>query len=239
MLIDGVMGVFQTGGYLEFMIVAQNEFNLQDRQRMLIDHLKELERTRGGWSLGVDLTALSLSGRQGEIKAHYQWIPHDEEFIELERGRPVPGPDGTFESLGLDVDANPDLVNDYFELLKRYEDPKWRFTVEDLGEVGPGLDEMQNPAVRFEFKAGRKGDFMRFTKVHVNRRLAMVLDGRIITAPVINSAIPGSGIISGPQPRGFTLEEQKELLMLLDSGGYLKMNLELISMKPGDDDGEG
>jgi SecD/SecF fusion protein len=57
--------------------------------------------------------------------------------------------------------------------------------------------------------------FARLTKDNIHRQLAIVVDDKVISAPVINSAIPGgSGEISG----NFTPESASDLALLLRSG---------------------
>jgi len=72
--------------------------------------------------------------------------------------------------------------------------------------------------VGFAFKPGREADFAEFTAAHINKAMAIVLDGQINSAPVIQGEISGPGIISGPQPTGFTRIEQTNLLTVLRSG---------------------
>jgi len=48
-----------------------------------------------------------------------------------------------------------------------------------------------------------------------DRWLAIVIDGRIHMAPVLQTALPGEGQISGPQPLGFTTLEQRALVSIL------------------------
>jgi preprotein translocase subunit SecD len=72
-----------------------------------------------------------------------------------------------------------------------------------------------SPVVSFRFDAvgGRK--FARVTQRNVGKPFAIVLDGKIISAPVIREPIMGgSGIISG----GFTTEDAQDLAVLLRAG---------------------
>jgi SecD/SecF fusion protein len=75
-------------------------------------------------------------------------------------------------------------------------------TERDLRRVLPDQDERLEPAVRFEFsrEGGRK--FGALTREHLPEagnafkyRLGIILDGRLLSAPVINSEIRESGII--------------------------------------------
>jgi len=68
--------------------------------------------------------------------------------------------------------------------------------------------------VRFEFESTRKRAFRDFTKTHILRHLAFVLDGEPVWVPEIRSAIPGVGVIDG----GFTGPEASDLARVLNSG---------------------
>jgi preprotein translocase subunit SecD len=68
-------------------------------------------------------------------------------------------------------------------------------------------------SIRFDGVGGRK--FGKLTSENVGRRFAIVLDGEVISAPVIREPIPGgSGIISGR----FTVQTANDLALLLRAG---------------------
>ncbi len=71
------------------------------------------------------------------------------------------------------------------------------------------------PAVGFRFNALGTRKFAQITKDNIGKIFAIVLDGRIVTAPRINSVInQGSGVISG----SFTTQEANEVALLLRAG---------------------
>lgn len=70
------------------------------------------------------------------------------------------------------------------------------------------------PAVVFEIRAESARAFGDFTGGNVGRRMAIVLDGRIQTAPTLNSRISDSGQITGIP----TLEEAADIALVLRSG---------------------
>jgi len=71
------------------------------------------------------------------------------------------------------------------------------------------------PAVNFRFNAVGSRKFAQITKDNVGKILAIVLDGKVVTAPRINGVInQGSGIISG----NFTTKEASEVALLLRAG---------------------
>lgn len=85
---------------------------------------------------------------------------------------------------------------------------------EVLTGAQPGFDAGQ-PVVNFQMDARGARKFGEITQSNVGKRFAIVLDGKVITAPVIRSAIlGGSGQISG----NFTTESANELSILLRAG---------------------
>lgn len=71
------------------------------------------------------------------------------------------------------------------------------------------------PAVGFRFNALGTRKFAQVTKDNIGRIFAIVLDGRVVTAPRINTVInQGSGVISG----SFTTQEANEVALLLRAG---------------------
>lgn len=76
-------------------------------------------------------------------------------------------------------------------------------------------DENGLPAVAFTLTRAGGQRFAELTAAHVGRRLAIVLDGRIQSVPVIESAITGGeGTIQG----AFTTREALDLALMLRSG---------------------
>ncbi|NIM03280.1 protein translocase subunit SecD [bacterium] len=71
------------------------------------------------------------------------------------------------------------------------------------------------PYVAVDFNKEGAREFARITEVNIERNLAIVLDGRVQSAPVIKSKIPdGHAIIEG----NFTMEKAKDLALVLRAG---------------------
>jgi preprotein translocase subunit SecD len=86
---------------------------------------------------------------------------------------------------------------------------------DELVDSRQSFDERGAPAVSFKFNGSGSRKFGDATARNVGKRFAIVLDGRVISAPVINGAIPGgSGIITG----SFTVQSASDLALLLRSG---------------------
>ncbi|PWE33912.1 protein translocase subunit SecD [Maritimibacter sp. 55A14] len=88
-------------------------------------------------------------------------------------------------------------------------------TGEDLVDAQPAFDQNGRPAVNFRFNPHGARKFGDYTAENIGSPFAIVLDEEVISAPVIQSHIPGgSGIITG----NFTVEESTELAILLRAG---------------------
>ena len=86
---------------------------------------------------------------------------------------------------------------------------------ESLEDARGTYDEHGRPAVSFSFKSLGAKKFANATRENVGRRLAIVLDGKVISAPTINTPITGGkGIITG----SFSVAEANDLALLLRSG---------------------
>lgn len=88
-------------------------------------------------------------------------------------------------------------------------------TGEELTNAQPSFDQNGRPAVSFTFDATGARKFGDYTAQNIGSPFAIVLDDEVISAPVIQSHIPGgSGIITG----NFTVEESTQLAVLLRAG---------------------
>jgi preprotein translocase subunit SecD len=87
-------------------------------------------------------------------------------------------------------------------------------TGRDLRNAKPTLDENNRPAVSFELKSDGARKFGKATGENIGRYLAIVLDGRVQSAPVIEGRIDVQGRISGT----FTIQETQDLSLVLRSG---------------------
>ena len=109
------------------------------------------------------------------------------------------------------------------ELLPALDDPDEFYlldagavvTGEDLVDAQPSFDQNGRPAVNFRFNPSGARKFGDYTAENIGNPFAIVLDNEVISAPTIQSHIPGgSGIITG----SFSIEESTELAILLRAG---------------------
>jgi protein-export membrane protein SecD len=107
---------------------------------------------------------------------------------------------------------------------------------ENLLDAQPNINNQNNePTVSFTLDRLGAQKFGRATTDNVGKRLAIVLDGEIVSAPSINEAITsGSGMISG----NFSFQEATDLSLLLRSGALPTPLLVIEERTVGPDLGE-
>lgn len=95
----------------------------------------------------------------------------------------------------------------------------------NLKKADVTFDHMNRPMIAFELDAEGGDVFGQFTNDHVGQYLTVLLDGKVVTSPVINSAIwGGSGVIEG----NFTLDEASKVVRQLNAGA-LPVPLSILS----------
>ena len=96
---------------------------------------------------------------------------------------------------------------------------------DNLVDAQPSIKNQQNePTVSFTLDRLGAQKFGRATTDNVGKRLAIILDGKVISAPSINEPITsGNGVISG----NFSFQEATDLALLLRSGA-LPTPLEVV-----------
>jgi len=84
----------------------------------------------------------------------------------------------------------------------------------DLRNAQVSLDENNLPAVGFTLKNDAAARFGQFTEQNIGRNLAVILDGRVQTAPTIQSRISDQGQITG----NYDQQTAQDLALVLRSG---------------------
>lgn len=110
------------------------------------------------------------------------------------------------------------------ELLDSAENPGQKYVIKkqvlvsggDLTDAQPGFDQRSGqPIVSFKFNTTGARKFAQATTEHVKEPFAIVLDNKVISAPVIQEPITGGqGQISG----NFTVQQANDLAILLRAG---------------------
>jgi preprotein translocase subunit SecD len=130
---------------------------------------------------------------------------------------------------GSDPDAPAGVGN---KVIPSVDEPGAYYTVEaapvvtgeELVDAQPTFDQNGSPAVNFRFNTSGARKFGDYTAENIGSPFAIVLDDEVVSAPVIQSHIPGgSGIITG----NFTIEESTHLAILLRAGA-LPAGLEFL-----------
>jgi preprotein translocase subunit SecD len=87
-------------------------------------------------------------------------------------------------------------------------------TGRDLKHAQTGVDQNNRPDIRFTLNPAGADKFKRETGRSIGRRLAIVLDGHVESAPVIQAQISSEGQITG----NFSAQEADELAKVLRAG---------------------
>jgi len=123
-------------------------------------------------------------------------------------------------SRGTDPEARAGIGN---KIVPSIDEPGAFYTIadspvvtgEELVDAQPAFDQNGSPAVNFRFNPTGARKFGDYTAENIGSPFAIVLDDEVISAPTIQSHIPGgSGIITG----NFTAEESTNLAVLLRAG---------------------
>jgi preprotein translocase subunit SecD len=134
---------------------------------------------------------------------------------------------GPFPTLEAAVQANGGKIPDGYQILSFHGDrgdPNTEqylvinavptITGKDLKNARRGSDNNGRPDVDFFLTAAGAQLFGRATEQHIGDRLAIVMDGQVSSAPVIQGRIDERGQITG----GFSVQEAEDLAMLLKTG---------------------
>ncbi len=87
-------------------------------------------------------------------------------------------------------------------------------------------DEYSFWQIQFDLKGESSGDFFAYTRDNIGEVLAIILDGRVLSTPVINAAINDNGVITGD----FSQEEAESLAIQMRYGA-LPIPLEVVDVR--------
>ena len=199
---------------LRDMAVQQSEETIWNR----VDELGLTEPTiqrQGGVNgdhIIVELPGVENSERVLEIiskTAHLEWklvnaAADDMETLLMEFGGEVPSDMEILE-------GDPEKAENRYYLLNRVAEVAGK----DLRTARTSSDEYNSPVVQFTLSPDGGKRFHKTTQDNIGRQLAIVLDEKVQSAPVIEGVIPtGSGIIRGR----YTREEAMDLSLVLRAG---------------------
>ncbi len=145
-------------------------------------------------------------------------------FLEFKEVLGGPAPDresllqATGGSLAADAEIRPgnrtgfegEVIGRDFYLLKKAA----IVTGRELRTARRSQDEFGQANVRFDLIPAAADKFGAYTESHIGTPMAIVLDGRVMSAPVIRARITDSGVIEG----NYTIEEAEDLALILRAG---------------------
>jgi preprotein translocase subunit SecD len=145
--------------------------------------------------------------------------------LKLVSAGPFPTQEAAAQSFGGAMPANLEIVPSIERDLNTPAGQMSYYVVErvaavsgrDLKGAFPSRDENGRPAVSFNLNADGAQKFGRITESNIGKQLAIVLDGRIQSAPRINGRITDNGIITGGVA-GFAPQAAQDLSLVLRSG---------------------
>ncbi|MBL0708289.1 MAG: protein translocase subunit SecD [Sulfurimonas sp.] len=198
-------------------------------EKLAIDQAIETIRNR------LDQFGLAepIVARQGEEKILVQ-LAGIKTQEEEQRARELISRAAKLELMAVDEDRNARVsvmsdadAAEYGDvILPDVKDPNRHYLVREipildgsmLTDASMGFDQNNRPLINFKLNAEGAEIFGDFTGKSVGKRLAVVLDGKVYSAPNINERIGGgNGQISG----SYTVMEAKDLAIALRSGALL------------------
>ncbi len=134
---------------------------------------------------------------------------------------------GKYEIMAQDLrDENKRIIGQQYWILEK----RRVITGRDLKTARPSTGEFNEPTVSFILTSEGGKKFGDVTGENIGRGLAIVLDGRVISAPTIQDRITDQGVIHG----NFSFQEVQDLVTVLRSGALPAglTNLEERSVGP-------
>jgi preprotein translocase subunit SecD len=86
----------------------------------------------------------------------------------------------------------------------------------DLQEVAKRAGREQDREISMTFTDAGAEKLRAFTRDHIGKRVAIVFDGKVLSAPRVNSEIGKEAVITGGGKDGFTEKEQADLVKSID-----------------------
>ena len=223
--IDGVV-VQQNGGMMQVSLTPEE---IKKTKELAIDQAIETIRNRLD-QFGLSEPVVAKQGKE-KILVELAGIKTQEEE---QRARELISRAAKLELMAVDEERmgrvysmSPADAAAYGDvILEDVKDPNIKYLVREipiidggmLTNANVGFDQNNRPVINFKLNAEGAEIFGDFTGKNVGKRLAIVLDGKVYSAPNINERIGGgAGQISG----NYTVVEAKDLAIALRSGALL------------------
>lgn len=202
------------------------EAELTQKKRLLVQQSREIvERrvnaigtkepsiqTQGSDRVIIQLPGVSDPGKVKDIlgktaKLTFQMVHNQYPTLASTGGRVLPGT--------MAIPEDPTQVRGDREPVVYLVKKQVLLTGKSLANAQPGFSENNSPVVTMRFDTVGARKFGEITKQYTHQQLAMILDGKVISAPNLNEPILGGNVqISG----NFTVEETANLSVLLRAG---------------------
>ena len=212
-----------------FLVKMTTPYQGQIKDRTVKEAIRTLERRVN--QLGVNESVIAAYGnRSDQILVQLPGITDPEAAkrvikqtaqltLKLVEGEPASTKEILLQATGGKVPDNMEVVagqgeeagQPHFYLVRR----EAVITGRDLKNARAGIDPQTNaPDIQFSLNPQGAEKFKRETGRNVGRRLAIILDGSVASAPTIHSQISDSGVITGR----FSTAEADELAKVLRAG---------------------
>lgn len=166
--------------------------------------------------------AISLIGETALLEfVEAEWAPGDTSSLTPEKLEILAGENARLGEVVF-YDQAGNIISERPIILKNTV-----LTGRDLKSASPGTNSYGEPVVNIEFTSEGSKKFEDVTRRSVGKPLAIVLDGRVISAPNVNEPIAGGRAqISGR----FTVNEMRDLVIKLKAGA-LPVPVKVVSNK--------
>lgn len=207
-----------------FVAGAEVKLEASDPWRALIENTGRMEILMKAYSEDLDVDGVAVADLDAELEKAREWSRTNPnasitDYNSLLRDENQGSPVGRLRFFPYQEDeGNKDQAfADRLDALILEEDPDQQFSGSTFTRVFPTYDRQNRPAVGFDIDVPRHNDFGKFTSGHLDKQMAIVVDGEIVTAPNLNVELTRGGIIEGGA-FGFKQEEVNELVRAINSG---------------------
>lgn len=207
-----------------FVAGAEVKLEASDPWRALIENTGRMEILMKAYSEDLDVEGVAVADLDAELEKAREWSRANPnasiaDYNSLIRDENQGSPIGRLRFFPYEEDeGNKDQAfADRLDALILEEDPDQQFSGSTFTRVYPTYDRQNRPAVGFDIDVPRHNDFGKFTSAHLEKQMAIVVDGEIVTAPNLNVELTRGGIIEGGA-FGFKQEEVNELVRAINSG---------------------
>jgi len=187
-------------------------------------------QTKGTHQIVVELPgikdpdrAINIIGQTARLEfSKAEWAPQGVQNLPKDKFNKLYGNSGTLSEMEvIDQNGNVSSVQPIILQGKTLDGSK-------LKGAYPATDQNTGePVVSFEFNKQGAQEFANLTRESQGKQIAILLDGKVISAPNVNVVIAdGRGQISG----GFSVQEMKDLVIKLKAGA-LPVPVEIVSNK--------